>query len=767
VLWLALANPARAQEHADASVTTPPQIVHLEPLQLAPDERARLKEQPEPLVLVDAAGHARLEGDEPSDAALRAAIEQALAHSEFKPALHDGQPISVRVKLRMVLPPAPPPPPEPPPPPAASPIAPQAAAVSGFHLREPDLSYGASGRVGALAPNEHRLQQEEMRNLPGAFGDPFRVIDALPGVVPALSGLPYVYVRGAPPAGTVYYYDDIQVPALFHLALGPAVVHPSLIDQVDFYPSVAPARFGRFTGGVLSGGPTPRPPPESANGELELRLIDIMGRVEVPVGGGSLTVAGRYGYPGPVVHLFSPQTTLAYWDYQTRLLLPLTDHDRFELVWFGSYDSAGFVDSRHHQSVFAFEFHRVEARLIRSIGRFELGSALQFGYEHSQIDTGLQVHATRLGPRVWASYRSQDGVRLRVGADVFGTVGDLYSPPNPDTGPISIRTPVADDVAARSVMGAYAELSVPMWTRLRLDLGLRGDLWLTGSRPEAAVDPRLTLTYRSHDFLTWHAAVGLAHQPAVFLVPLPGIADVGLDHGLQGAVQSEAGVAIDLPASLRLESQAYLQRFTHMIFPELAIDQTSDCAALPMMVADATSRCTGGYPRSAAWAYGAELFLRRASTEALSGWLSYTLGWARAQADDGRHFIPTFDVRHVLNLVLQWRIGAGFSVGGRVQYRSGKMASATFVRAAPVLYEQRLAGFFRADANVTYAWRPSWGRMQVSLEWFNLSLSREQTDIQCRDGIDVGANPLASTPCPVTTAPALFFPNIGVRAEFK
>jgi hypothetical protein len=57
--------------------------------------------------------------------------------------------------------------------------------------------------------------------------------------------------------------------------------------------------------------------------------------------------------------------------------------------------------------------------------------------------------------------------------------------------------------------------------------------------------------------------------------------------------------------------------------------------------------------------------------------------------------------------------------------------------------------------------------MQVSLEWFNLSLSREQTDIQCRDGIDVGANPLASTPCPVTTAPALFFPNIGVRAEFK
>ena len=62
-----------------------------------------------------------------------------------------------------------------------------------------------------------------MRDVPGAFGDPFRVVDTVPGVLPLLSGVPYVYVRGAPPAGTIYIYDDIAVPALFHLALGPAL----------------------------------------------------------------------------------------------------------------------------------------------------------------------------------------------------------------------------------------------------------------------------------------------------------------------------------------------------------------------------------------------------------------------------------------------------------------------------------------------------------------------------------------------------------------
>ena len=48
-----------------------------------------------------------------------------------------------------------------------------------------------------------------MRDMPGAFGDPFRAIEALPGVVPIVSGLPYFYVRGSPPSGTLYVYDDI------------------------------------------------------------------------------------------------------------------------------------------------------------------------------------------------------------------------------------------------------------------------------------------------------------------------------------------------------------------------------------------------------------------------------------------------------------------------------------------------------------------------------------------------------------------------------
>ena len=56
-----------------------------------------------------------------------------------------------------------------------------------------------SARARAVStddPGRHRLSLAETRDLPGAFGDPFRAVEVLPGLVPVASGLPYFYVRG-------------------------------------------------------------------------------------------------------------------------------------------------------------------------------------------------------------------------------------------------------------------------------------------------------------------------------------------------------------------------------------------------------------------------------------------------------------------------------------------------------------------------------------------------------------------------------------------
>ncbi len=61
------------------------------------------------------------------------------------------------------------------------------------------------------------IPTSETRLIPGAFADPFRVVEVLPGVAPVLSGIPYFYVRGAPPGDVGYRIDNIPVPLLFHV----------------------------------------------------------------------------------------------------------------------------------------------------------------------------------------------------------------------------------------------------------------------------------------------------------------------------------------------------------------------------------------------------------------------------------------------------------------------------------------------------------------------------------------------------------------------
>jgi hypothetical protein len=67
--------------------------------------------------------------------------------------------------------------PEPPPPVAAAPVP-----------SEPSSDYSARGRVKQVKqPGMRRLELSELRDMPGAFGDPFRAVEVLPGIAIASS----------------------------------------------------------------------------------------------------------------------------------------------------------------------------------------------------------------------------------------------------------------------------------------------------------------------------------------------------------------------------------------------------------------------------------------------------------------------------------------------------------------------------------------------------------------------------------------------------
>jgi hypothetical protein len=605
-------------------------------------------------------------------------------------------------------------------------------------------AFSATAEVTAEAPGETRLPAERTRDVPGALGDPLRVLDALPGTTPMANGLPYGYVRGAPPATLGYSYDDIRLPGLYHFALGPSVLHPRMLGALHFHPGVAPARFGRRLGGELSvDGPARR---ADLGGELELRLLDVNGYVHAPIDQASVSFAGRYGYPGILLELISPETTLAYWDYQARAHVPLRGHTAIEVVALGAHDALEQPpwDQEDRFESIELQFHRLELRLLQRWDDVELGSALRVGVDRSSVDSELAVDAVAIGPRMWFSLTLPARARLHAGADFQGSVGEIdsatRSSPLQVAGRRELRLdlPLVAEAAARSAAGGFLELHVEPSAFYALDLGARSDLWIVDGDPIAAVDPRARFTVFAAADVELHAAAGMTHQPAVYMLPLPGLTEVALDRGLQEGLQAEAGVAIDLVWDLRLELQAFVHHYARLLLPELYAPDAGVEA-----------------PTADAFSYGFELMLLRAGFGETTGWVAYTLGFAEAEvARSGAEFAPEFDVRHVLNVVLQQRLGAGFSAGGRLHARSGRPYD-QFDPGANLVYELRLPAFVRVDARVSYDWTPSWGSMQVYLEWLNLTLAQESLGAECFFGA-----------CRLQRAPAIYFPNAGVRAGF-
>lgn len=726
-------------------------------------------------VLVGRDGLAQLEECElPPEAC--DAVSASLVESEFLPARVAGEPTAARVGVRFPVYQGVPGEPMqrsiPPPSPAPSPS--PTVAVSTVKVAD-DQGYGAEAVVARPEPTAHSISLEQIREVPGAFGDPFRVIEALPGVVPVMSGVPYVYVRGAPPSATAYFYDDIQMPVLFHLGLGPAVVHPAMVGPIDFYPGVAPTRYGRKTGGTVAGKAAFRPLKPGVHGELELRLVDLQGYIAKPFGkGGRIEIGGRYGYPGLMIKLFDSRSVVKYWDYQLRTVIPLSTTTEVSVIALGSFDFIGQrSDERGLQRQVEIQFHRIEARLVERRGELELGTALTAGLERSGLEDEFDISAYRLGSKLWFSTPIRKS-SLRMGADMLATSGRIRNPLAEDRSDDGVqmlanRSPLYQSATGRNVIGAYTELRVPIASRLELDGGLRSDLWLTGSDVQHALEPRGVLRWFTTERLTLHMAAGLAYQPAVFLIPLPGISDVALTRGLQRAIQTEAGATIELPASFRVESKVFVHLYRNMLSIDALDIGDIDCTTVqgaldaqpsPVQVPHSCDEQSDGLSRLSARAYGSEWMIRRDYKETLSGWLSYTLSKADGHTDEGKRLIPNFDVRHVANLVFQWRITPRWHVSLRGYAQSGRFPLGAAGAADP-RQRERLPAFYRGDLNISRIWQRRWGELRAGLDWLNFTMQKEPLSWRC------DYNKPQGYPCSVEYVSfPITLPIMGVRGSY-
>jgi TonB family protein len=743
-----------------------------------------------------------VEGEEPF---ARAAREAAMSW-RFEPARRDGVPVEARIRVRIDFTQAAPQPVTPAETPGAAP--PPAQPVKPSPPPTPAAPASAApAEAGAMEVTVHGVRPEpgrqemsggEVRQLPGAFGDAFRAIEALPGVIPLVSGLPYFLVRGAPPGNTGFYIDGVRVPALFHLGVGAAVVHPGLVDRVNFYPGGYPARFGRFTGGILSGEVLPTP--ERPHIEASVRLLDAGALAATPFadGRGDVLVSGRYGYPGFLLSLFAPDVGLAYWDYQTRLRWRTERGDELGAFIFGSFDSLSVRDQNTRQMVqiLGLQFHRADLRWDRATSPTgHLRVALTLGYERSSAsngpttsvaDSGTSV--TNNGPGPITTTNSSPSNEAFIEDETVALRADWTERAGPDAdvrvGGEAIVAPYRVVVPDQSPVGGAAGSNLggssPAFFQTDLDAGLYGELvWRPSSRvelrpglridtftsfypgsgtffgvtanhtvgPVLALDPRLAARWDITPALSWIVALGVAHQASNIPLPSPGLQFSELWRGLQSAYQYSTGAEVKLPAKFTATGDVFMHDYTGLA------DLYETCPAN-----ESTCSFDG---RSA----GLELMVKRPLTERFTGWLSYTLSRTERQSfylGSWYRRVSEFDRPHVANLVLAADLGRRWRAGARLLAYSGLPYNSVTGMVGPP--DSRGPPFFRVDLRVEKKWNAMGGTLTLVFEWLNALLNKEAVGTVCMQSY--GGRGGISSQCQPNLVGPITFPSVGLEAAW-
>lgn len=618
-----------------------------------------------------------------------------------------------------------------------------------------------------VAVSSTTLREAEIREVPGTRGDPLRVVGSLPGVSQLAGFLPYVVVRGAAPGNTGYYMDGSRVPILFHVALGPSVIHPYFIDAVDFYPGGAPVRLGRFASGIIEARTRPARR-DRVHGDVDLRLTDAGGLLEIPVnrsyipgcvpkrksrldckrglGKGSLTLAGRYSYTGALLTLVQSAARIRFWDYQARFDHAIGPNADFIAFAFGSFDDIGPKPYRNEAGervvedpYVRFLFHRLDLRVRQRLRRQGSATyAIVFGVDQAGV-ASIRTNEWRIAPRVDFRLPVNDRVTIGVGLDQEFQIFRLADQVD-ELGDVS-----AEDLAlllSDRLVSATAGYFEVLYRRDNFEMrpGIRADIYTqvgtspylpsASSRTHAiGFDPRLTMRERVAPRWTLRQAIGMYHQPPSFPIPIPGIESFGFERGLQRNTQGSVGYEFEaIRDRLSVVQDAYVGRLTNLQDYELG--EASEEQPLDELE-DVITQVSG-------WTYGLETMVRLAPEMRVFGWAAYTLSRSTRNFPVGGSAPSNWDQRHIINVVLGYRISHKWNFGGRVHYHTGRpwtspMGDQSQLEAlGSNRNNARLPAFFQLDLRVERNWRyPNW-QLDLFLDIANATYSREI--FQCTAG---------------------------------
>jgi outer membrane receptor protein involved in Fe transport len=561
------------------------------------------------------------------------------------------------------------------------------------------------------------LSQEEVKAVPGTFGDPVRVIENLPGTSRAPGGAGgALIVRGANPADSAVMLDGVAIPLLYHFGGLTSVVNSEFLSDVTFLPGGFGAQYGRATAGVAEVQSAPLACERvRASASVDLLDADLYGCV--PLGRWRLAAATRRSYidaflpsimEGAADEGESPTVVSpVYFDYQLKAETT-RGRGRLQIFAFGSRDSLKVTRATSQEDADfnlggTLAFHRVQLRHQYFGDRFTLDSSVTPGsvrqaFNEGSADLGSDHRSSAdiytVGWRETATFKAAPGLTLRGGLDhelLHWSADFVTDLPN-----LARRYPTPLETDARdmfpwhaggtSIDQAYwAEAIIGLGDQVTVTPGMRVAHLVFDHTRRLVLEPRLAARWQASDDTAFTAAGGLYHKlPDLFSgVMVEGFGQPNLE--AERALHLVTGLEQRLgPLEGKLEG--FYVRRDHLPSPTDEVE-IHDGKAEPVLFR------SDGHGRS----YGAELLLRLPAQDGrrFSGWVAYTLsrslrvdraplgeGWDQYETLDpatprlstlgpAREYLSPFDQTHIMTAVGRWELPWKMSLGFRFQLVSG------------------------------------------------------------------------------------------------
>ena len=567
------------------------------------------------------------------------------------------------------------------------------------------------------------LNYEEVRRSPGAREDISRMVQNLPGVVPTTDDRNDLVVRGGSPSEVLFLIDNIEIPNPNHFGTqgatgGPiSMINNEFIENVDFMAGGFPAKFGDKLSGVMdisyrNGNP------QAFNGKFDLNFAGAGGNFEGPLAGGtgSWMFALHRSFLDFMESMLDVGGIPIYSNFQGKISLKPTPSTRISILGIGGVDrieiepEPDFADwaedetdttdvehvinkttqyllgatvtrlwsknlyssftASHSFNKYLIDYNRRDHIISRRGSEENLDLVPVPGGDRDVYDNLSLEKTTDL--KADLTFVSDDrsefslGVRLKMVEydhkittrpfDTLNIVGELSSP-----------SVVKTQQSPTPKFGAFAHYTKHLTSQIHLNMGLRYDYFKVLKTQN--ISPRASLGYRASNRLTFNFASGIFYQAPEFLYitgdpknrkNLKSLRSTHLIGGFDYLLTESTLFSLEF-------YQKYYASYPVSNAPGFDFFSTANSGGTygAVFSGELTSKGSGK-------ASGLELLLQKKLVEGLYGLTSYSFAKIEHQALDGIMRPGEFDNRHVLNIVLGYRLNKSFEFSLKWRYAGGR-----------------------------------------------------------------------------------------------